>query len=40
MESSRRRNNKNNFEIANLDKKVDQFFIAIKIWCGLTGLIK
>ena len=28
MESSRRRNNKNNFEIGNLDKKVDQFFEA------------
>ena len=28
MESSRRRNNKNNFEISNLDKKVDQFFEA------------
>ena len=28
MESSRRRNNKNNFEIANLDRKVDQFLEA------------
>ena len=28
MESSRRRNNKNNFEISNLDRKVDQFFEA------------
>ena len=28
MESSRRRNNKNNFEIGNLDKRVDQFFEA------------
>ena len=28
MESSRRRNNKNNFEIGNLDKKVDQIFEA------------
>ena len=28
MESSRIRNNKNNFEIGNLDKKVDQFFEA------------
>ena len=28
MESSRRRNNKNNFEIGNLDRKVDQFLEA------------
>ena len=28
MESSRRRNNKNKFEISNLDRKVDQFFEA------------
>ena len=28
MESSRRRNNKNNFEISNLDRKVDQFLEA------------
>ena len=28
MESSRRRNNKNNFEIGNLDRKVDQLFEA------------
>ena len=28
MDSSKRRTNKNNFEISNLDKKVDQFFEA------------
>ena len=28
MDSSRRRNNKNNFEIGNLDRKVDQFLEA------------
>ena len=28
MESSRRRTNRNNFEIGNLDRKVDQFFEA------------
>ena len=38
MESSRRRNNKNNFEIGNLDKKVDQFFeVGRQFVDGVSG---
>ena len=38
MESSRRRNNKNNFEIGNLDRKVDQFLeVGRQFVDGVSG---
>ena len=38
MESSRRRNNKNNFQIGNLDKKVDQFLeVGRQFVDGVSG---
>ncbi len=38
MESSRRRNNKNNFEIGNFDRKVDQFLEASRQFVdGVSG---